>query len=459
MTKDDVVDGIFYQDKEMRHMYHCFPEMVFVDATYKLNDLRMPIYLFVVEDGNGETEIVALWMVAKEDEASIGGMAEIFKKHNPNWIKMTTIMADKDFVERDVLKEKFPDTQVLICLFHVLKTFRREITVDKLGVTTAERNLVLEIIQKMVYAKNEDEYSILHSELAETNLKSVTEYFDTNWHPIKEEWVECLKSNNITFKNCTNNRIECINQKLKAVITKHSCLHQFFIQFLEAVDSLRTERDHRAVMLVQKVPVNPYKSGTPEYKYMELLTPYALQFVVKQLGFVSKVNIVGQTDDYFMVNCSEGIVKVTAIKCTCSFHKSMQLPCRHIFAVRSHLTLDLFSPELCGIRWSLAYYCSSHRVLVTGDDSGNNTAAEALTIFQNPPSTHQVLSQHEKYRKAYHVTQKLASLASEAPMREFGEQLATLEKLFALWQNGSQAVVVEASEFTGKKIKIVELYV
>ena len=330
MTKDDVVDGIFYQDKEMRHMYHCFPEMVFVDATYKLNDLRMPIYLFVVEDGNGETEIVALWMVAKENEASISGMAEIFKKHNPSWIKMTTVMADKDFVERDVLKEKFPDTQVLICLFHVLKTFRREITVEKLGVTTAERNLALEIIQKMVYAKNEDEYSVLYSELAETNLKSVIEYFNTNWHPIKEEWVECLESNNITFQNRTNNRIECINQKLKAVITKHSCLHQFFIQFLEAVDSLRTERDHRAVMLVQKISVNPYQSGTPEYKYMELLTPYALQFVVKQLGFVSKVKIVDQADDYFMVNCSEGIVKVTATKCTCSFHKSMQLPCRYI---------------------------------------------------------------------------------------------------------------------------------
>ena len=115
VTKDDVVDGIFYQDKEMRHIYRCFPEMVFVDATYKLNDLRMPIYLFVIEDGNGETEIVALWMVAKEDEASIGGMVEIFKKHNPDWNKMTTIMADKDFVERDVLKEKFPQ-----CTSHYL---------------------------------------------------------------------------------------------------------------------------------------------------------------------------------------------------------------------------------------------------------------------------------------------------------------------------------------------------
>lgn len=450
-TKDGVVDGIFYQDKEMKHVYECFPEIVFVDATYKLNDLRMPVYLFVVEDGNGETEIVAVWMVAREDEASIGSMAEIFKKHNPSWIKTTTMMADKDFVERDVLKEKFPDAQVLICLFHVLKTFRREITIDKLGVTAAERNLVLEIIQKMVYAKSEDEYSVLHSELAETNLKGVTEYFDTNWHPIKEEWVECFKSNNVTFQNRTNNRIECINQKLKGVITKHSSLYQFFIQFLEAVDSLRTERDHRAVLLVQKIPVNPYKSETPEYKYMELLTPYALQFVVKQLGFVSKVKIVSQADDCFMVNCSEGIVKVTATKCTCSFRKSMQLPCRHIFAVRLHLSLDLFSPELCGTRWTLAYYCSSHRVLVTGGgDSSTNNDAKALTIFQNPPNTQKVVSQHEKYRKAYHVTQKLASLASEAPMREFEEQLATLEKLLALWQNGARAVVVEASEFTGK---------
>ena len=111
VTKDDVVDGIFYQDQEMRHVYR-FPEMVFIDATYKLNDLRMPIYLFVIEDGIGKTEIVALWMVAKEDETSIGGMVEIFKKHNPEWNKMT---------ERDVLKEKFPNAQVIICLFHVFE--------------------------------------------------------------------------------------------------------------------------------------------------------------------------------------------------------------------------------------------------------------------------------------------------------------------------------------------------
>ena len=83
VTEENVVNGIFFQDEEMRRTYDRFPDMLFVDATYKLNDLRMPLYLFLVEDGNnGESEIVAVWMVVTEDAISIRQMAEIFKKHN-----------------------------------------------------------------------------------------------------------------------------------------------------------------------------------------------------------------------------------------------------------------------------------------------------------------------------------------------------------------------------------------
>jgi len=44
----------------------------------------------------------------------------------------------------------------MICLFHVLKTFKREITPGKLGGTVAEKQLVLEIIQKMPYARTSE---------------------------------------------------------------------------------------------------------------------------------------------------------------------------------------------------------------------------------------------------------------------------------------------------------------
>lgn len=42
-------------------------------------------------------------------------------------------------------------------------------------------------------------------ELLEANLKSVCQYFDMNWHPIREQRVDELKNDNIGFQNCTNN--------------------------------------------------------------------------------------------------------------------------------------------------------------------------------------------------------------------------------------------------------------
>ena len=66
----------------MRKTFAAFPELLFIDATYKLNDLRMPVYIMLVEDGNGESEIVCIWIVNQEDNQTITKMMESFKNHN-----------------------------------------------------------------------------------------------------------------------------------------------------------------------------------------------------------------------------------------------------------------------------------------------------------------------------------------------------------------------------------------
>ena len=38
--------GMFYQDQVMKKIYNVFPEMLFVDATHKVNELRMPLNIF-----------------------------------------------------------------------------------------------------------------------------------------------------------------------------------------------------------------------------------------------------------------------------------------------------------------------------------------------------------------------------------------------------------------------------
>ena len=96
--------------------------------------------------------------------------------------------------------QQFPQANLLICLFHVLKTFRREITSERVGVTSAERYMVLEIVQRMVYSTNEEMYMKYYEELKETKLTKVIEYFDSNWHEIKEQWVNGLKDESYISK-------------------------------------------------------------------------------------------------------------------------------------------------------------------------------------------------------------------------------------------------------------------
>lgn len=231
--------GVYFQDGKMKAAYEAFPEMLFVDATHKLNKFRMPLYIMLGEDGNGESEIVAVFLVGNEEGSTIRAMVEIFKKHNPAWNKTQTIMSDKDFTERGVFAAEFPEAKLLICLFHTLRTFRREVTTEKMGIRTEERNLRLEILQKLTYAKNLEQYEELHSELHATNIQNVVDYFEANWHPIHMEWVECFKSANLTFQNRTNNRVESINQKIKSICSKFSDLDTFFEELLLAIQSLR----------------------------------------------------------------------------------------------------------------------------------------------------------------------------------------------------------------------------
>lgn len=229
------------------------------------------------------------------------------------------------------------------------------------------------------------------------------------------------------------------------MISKYSSLPQFFSQLVVTLDSLRTERDHRALSVFQKVPITPFKPDSPEYLYMQILTPYALGYVVRQLNLADKVKILGNSGDVYEINSSEGINRVTASDCDCGFHKSMQLPCRHIFAVRHRCEVDLYSSDLCATRWTLAYYRSNHRVMAD-QNPDSDFDDSSLNISEVHMKTKPILSQHDKYRKAFHVAQKLSTVVSESPMREFDEKLAVLEKLLKLWEQGHKVVLTNASE-------------
>ena len=82
VDESNILMGLYFQDSEMKSIFNSCPELVCVDATYKLLELCFPVYIMFVEDGNGQSEIAAVFLLLEETEQSIKSMIGIFKKYN-----------------------------------------------------------------------------------------------------------------------------------------------------------------------------------------------------------------------------------------------------------------------------------------------------------------------------------------------------------------------------------------
>ena len=73
-----------FQDSIMKSVFDSYPEVILVDATYKLNNLRMPLYLMMCIDANGQGEIVLMFLTTMETEEAITKMAKHLSAQIPN---------------------------------------------------------------------------------------------------------------------------------------------------------------------------------------------------------------------------------------------------------------------------------------------------------------------------------------------------------------------------------------
>ena len=294
INQENNFEGLFFQDEYMRQMYSKFPELLLVDATYKLLELRMPVYLLLCVDGEGSSEIVGMFILAEETKAVIEAAVGVFNKFNPSWSETKVVMSDKDFSERDAFTKCFPGASLNICLYHTLRSFRRVITCEKMGISSDERYRCLEILTELAYSRSSKEFE-KHLQALENTSSSVKEYIEINWVPIKEQWVTCFKDNTMNLGDRTNNRLESTFGKLKSVCSKYASLLQFFHEFFAVLASLRNERNHHFLMTFTRRPIDYVTFDGILKNYSDFLTPYSFEFVREQFNKASSLSNMSQT--------------------------------------------------------------------------------------------------------------------------------------------------------------------
>lgn len=171
------LQGIFFQDGRMQSIFKAFPEILLFDGTYRLNNRRMPLVTLLAIDGNGESQIVGLFLVVSENLEIFTTMFREFKKENENWDKIEVVLTDKAMVNLSVVANELPGAAHQLCIFHVKQNFNREITTVKRQITSDEKKACLDIVNKMLYSGNQTEYDELYDQLSALNCNGEFLYY------------------------------------------------------------------------------------------------------------------------------------------------------------------------------------------------------------------------------------------------------------------------------------------
>ena len=116
--------------------------------------------------------------------------------------------------ERLVFKSLFPQVDLQICLHHTLRTFSREVAMEKLQISSTERMMSLKCLEKLAYSSSAEGYQKYTSFTKNVPIQ-VQNYFSSNWHRIRTEWAKVLKS--FHLKNDTKTRVKSFFFKLKSL--------------------------------------------------------------------------------------------------------------------------------------------------------------------------------------------------------------------------------------------------
>ena len=81
---------------------------------------------------------------------------------------------------------------------------------------------------------------------------------------------------------------------------------------------MRSERDHKASITVQKVPVAFHSTTDPaSLSYMQYLTPYAYNFLAKQMALKDKIKFTNDGDILYHQSSGEGKIQASTLSCQC----------------------------------------------------------------------------------------------------------------------------------------------
>ncbi|KAF7462061.1 zinc finger SWIM domain-containing protein 1 [Marmota monax] len=419
------LDSFNYQSCFMQDVFSHFPEILFIHRTY--NPRGKVLYTFLVDGPRVQLEgplarAVYFAIPAKEDAEGLAQMLQVFKKFNPAWERVCTILVDPHFLPLPTLAMEFPTAEVLFSAFHICKFLQGKFY--QLSLERPMERVLLTSLQSTMCSATAGNLRRLYTLLSNCVPPARLPELHSHW----------LLNDRIWLAHRWRSRAESRRYFQSLEVTTR-ILSQFF-------GTTPSEKQGMASLFryMQQNPgdkgsfnlgLSPQNNHSPsdaspdspkteqlveariQHSLNAICTGPAAQLCLGELAVVQKsMHLIGCGSEKMNIQILEDTHKVQPqppASCSCYFNQAFHLPCRHILAMLS-ARRQVLQPDMLPAQWTASCATSLDSIL-------SSTWSETL----------------DKHLAVTLLTEEVGQLLQHCSKEEFERRYSTLRELADSW--------------------------
>jgi hypothetical protein len=370
LDSDNRITAVLFAHPESLAYLKAYPDLLFLDCTYKTNKYGMPLLDMIGVDAcqrsfciafaflNGEAEQDFIWALDR-----LRSLYELCNTRLPS-----VILTDRDKACMNAVESCFPSSISLLCLWHankaVLRYCQPTFVHHKQGSEAYQQGLsdwndFFNHWHSIMRSSDEQAFDQRVQELEKRYLPQYLEevgYIKSNWlDPYKKKLVKAWVDQHPHFGNVVTSRVEGIHGLLKSHLKKSTLdLFEAWRAMKHALLNQLSELRSNQVRQQMRIPIE--LSGSLYSAIRGWISHEALRKVEEQ---------------------RKRLMKEDLPSCTGTFSRSHGLPCAHILKALQEqgqtLRLEHFHPH-----WHLSRH-GVHQVLLEPRHRSDRIAADSTT--------------------------------------------------------------------------------
>lgn len=419
------LDTLNYQSRFMQSVFAHFPEILFIHRTY--NPTGKVLYTFLVDGPRVQLEAhlaraVYFAIPAKEDAEGLAQMFQVFKKFNPAWERICTILADPCFLPMPTLAMEFPAAEVLPSAFHICKFLQGKFY--QLCLEQPVEQVLLTSLQSTMCSATASNlrklYALLINYIPPEQLPKLHSYWllnDRIW--LAHRWRSRAESSRyfqgleVTTRILsqffgTTPSVEQGMTSLLRYMQQNSGDKAGFSLGLSRQDNCSTSDVSAQIPKVEQLV-----EACIQHSLSTICTAPAAQLCLGELAVVQKsVHLIGSGSEKVNIQILEDTHRVQPqppASCSCYFNQAFRLPCRHILAMLS-ARCQVLEPSMLPPQWTDGHAAKLNDIL-------GSAWSETL----------------DKHLAVALLTEEVGQLLQHCSQEEFERRYSTLRELADSW--------------------------